>query len=193
MRRTLAQLLAVLVLGGALLYGVVAVTEPWALHIGGRWTPLLYWSGSGMLVTKAGKYLFYVYFFPSTQSSQLHLDGLRPTSGLQGKAWLCTAPGVTEYLTLSGTLYGGGRSTEDSLMYFRVLDPNVIDLGQRRGYFDLYGHWLGPQLVMNDRDHVSSTFRSGLKVEHASVALDWSAYSEFKAKCASANKSEMNQ
>jgi hypothetical protein len=49
----MARLLAVLVLGGALLYGVVALTCPWALHMGGRWTPLLYWSGSGKLATTA--------------------------------------------------------------------------------------------------------------------------------------------
>ena len=43
-----------LVFGLALVYGAIVVTDPWALHIGGRWTPLLYWSGSGKLVTKHG-------------------------------------------------------------------------------------------------------------------------------------------
>jgi hypothetical protein len=48
------KLFLVLVLGGALVYGVVVLLDPWALHIGGRWTPLLTWSGSGKLHTKSG-------------------------------------------------------------------------------------------------------------------------------------------
>ena len=75
----MARLLAVLVLGGALLYGVVALTCPWALHMGGRWTPLLYWSGSGKLATTRDSNPFYLYLYPSSHFSQLHLDGLRPT------------------------------------------------------------------------------------------------------------------
>ena len=188
----MGRLLAVLVLGGALVYGVVVITDPWALHIGGRWTPLLYWSGSGNLVTTAGTYPFYVSFYPSSHFSQLHLDGLRPTGGIQGKAWLCTSPGVTQYLTLSGTIYSGWRSTEDSLMSFRVVEQIIVNVGQPRGYFDLIGRWQGPQLVMNDRSHVGGSFRSGLKVEHASVTLDFTNYSDFKAKCASASKKEMS-
>ena len=182
-----------LVLGLALVYGVIVATGPWALHIGGRWTPLLYWSGSGKLVTKHGTYPLYVFFFPSAHFSQLHLDGLRPTGGVQGSGWICTSPGVTQYLKLSGTIYGGWRSTEGSLMNFRLLEPNILDVGQRRGYFDLYGRWQGPQLVMNDRGSPGSTFRSGLSIEHASVTLDWDRYSDFKARCARATNSEAHQ
>jgi len=57
-RGSLAKLFWTLVLCGALLYGVVGVLDPWSFHIGGRWTPLLYWSGSGKLVTKGGTYPF---------------------------------------------------------------------------------------------------------------------------------------
>ncbi|HYL93952.1 MAG TPA: hypothetical protein VEW69_12445, partial [Alphaproteobacteria bacterium] len=92
-----------LVVGGALFYGVVVALNPWSLHIGGRWTPLLYWSGSGNLITKGGAYPLYVSFFPSSHFSRLRLDGLRPTGGVQGSGWLCTSPGVMQYLELSGT------------------------------------------------------------------------------------------
>ena len=50
----LADLFKLLALCVILVYGVVGVTSPWAFHIGGRWTPLLYWSGYGKLVTKTG-------------------------------------------------------------------------------------------------------------------------------------------
>ncbi|MGC2696243.1 MAG: hypothetical protein WA738_10685 [Candidatus Angelobacter sp.] len=171
----------------AVVYAVIAVLDPWSLHIGGRWTPLLTWRGSGKLVTKSGiDYPLYVSFYPSPHFSRLHLDGLRPTGGLQGSAWLCTSPGVSERLRLSGTIYGGWRSTDDSLMAFRLLESRIINVGQRQGFFDLYGRWRGPTLVMNDRERVSGTFGSGLRIDHASVSLDWGSYSDFKAACASA-------
>jgi hypothetical protein len=184
----------VLVLGLALVYGAIVVTDPWAIHIGGRSTPLLYWSGSGKLVTTHGTYPLYIFFYPSTRSSQLHLDGLRPTGGVQGNGWICTAPAVTQYLELSGTIYGGWRSTEGSVMNFRLLEPNIVDLGgPRRGYFDLYGRWQGPELVMNDRGIPGNTFRSGLRIEHATVTLDWGRRSDFKARCSRATNSESHQ
>jgi hypothetical protein len=183
-RGSLAKLFWVLVLGGAGFYAVVVALDPWSIHMGGRWTPLLTWQGSGKLVTKSGnEYPLYVYFYPSSHSSQLHMDGLRPTGGLQGSAWLCTSRGVTQRMDLSGTIYGGWRSTEGSLIAFRLLELKVIDVGQRQGFFDLVGRWHGPQLVMDDRGAWANTFRSGLKIEHASVTLDWDSYSNFKAGC----------
>jgi len=180
-----------LVVCALLVYGVVVLTSPWALHIGGRWTPLLYWTGSGKLVTKGGTYPLYVYFFPSSHFSRLRLDGQRPTGGVQGSGWLCTSPGVTQYLKLSGTIYGGWQSTEDSLMNFRLLEPKVFDVGQHRGFFDLYGRWHGPELVMEERNETGTTFRSGLKIEHSSVTLNWGSYSDFKAACVSATNSSL--
>ena len=53
-RGCLTNLLGLLIICGAVVYAVVAITSPWAFHIGGRWTPLLYWSGRGKLVTKNG-------------------------------------------------------------------------------------------------------------------------------------------
>ena len=185
----LFSLLLVGVLGGALLYGLVAITAPWALHIGGRWTPLLTWHGYGELVTKNGtKYPLYINFYPSSHFSQLHLEGLRPTGGLQGSGWLCTSRGVTQHLDLSGTIYGGWRSTDGSLMAFRLLEwyaarDRLLGTTTGRGFFDLRGRWQGPKLVMNGKG-VPDTFRSGLRIEGASVAFDWGSYSEFKAACA---------
>src|SRR5215831_19796570 len=92
--------LAVLCVG--LVYGVAGVTSPWAFHIGGQWTPFLYWSGYGSLVTKSGTYPLYVLLYPDSHSSHLRLDGLLPTGGLQGSGALCRAPGVEESLKLSG-------------------------------------------------------------------------------------------
>jgi hypothetical protein len=170
----------------ALVYGAVVALDPWAVHIGGRSTPLLMWHGTGKLHTKGGmQYPLYVNFYPSSHFSRLHREGLRPMGGLQGDAWLCTSRGVTQRLKLGGTIYGGWSSTEGSLMAFRLAEPKTIDLGQRQGFFDLAGRWRGPQLVMDDRGSVGNTFGSGLRIEQASVTLDWDSYQAFAAVCAS--------
>lgn len=183
------RLLLVGVFGVALLYGVLAITDPWSFHIGGRWTPFLTWHGYGELLTEGGvQYPLYVSFFPSSHFSQLHREGLRPTGGLQGSGWLCTSRGVTQRLELSGTIYGGWRSTDGSLLTFRLLERQILNVGQGQGFFDLAGRWQGPKLVMDERgDHgeIGEPFRSGLRIDHASVTLDWGSYSEFKAACSS--------
>ena len=184
----LAQIFGALLFGVALVYAVAAITSPWSFHIGGRWTPFLTWSGYGNLVTNTGTYPLYISFHPSPHFSRLHLDGLHPTGGFQGDGWLCTAPGTIERLWLSGTIYNGWSTTEGSLMGFRLNERYFpIDLGQHRGYLDLTGRWQGRHLVMDDRAHYTTTFRSGLRLERASVTFDWSSYSDFKSLCASAN------
>jgi hypothetical protein len=40
--------------------------------------------------------------------------------------------------------------------------------------------------VMDDRSGYSTTLRSGLRPEHASVTFDWGSYSDFQSTCASA-------
>jgi hypothetical protein len=169
-----------------LLAGVL-MTMPWAFHIGGRWTPLLTWRGTGKLVTKGGiEYPLWVSLSPSSHFSTLRLDDLRPTGGVRGVGCLCMSPGVTQQLVLSGTIYGGWLSTEGSLMEFRLLEPKVIDVGQGAGYFDLFGRWQGQELVMDDRGKPGSPFRSGLRIQHASVTLQWSSFWTCNSACASA-------
>ncbi len=140
-------------------YAVVVVLDPWAFHMGERWTPLLYWTGTGKLVTNRGTYPLIVTLFPASHFSHLHLDGLRPTGGIQGNALLCTSRGMTQYLDLSGTIYGGWRSTDGALMDFRLLDRrtahDALVGSNNRGYFDLYGYWQGPQLRMDGRGESS--------------------------------------
>jgi len=161
----LASIFGALLFGVAVVYLVAAITGPWSFHIGGRWTPFLTWSGYGDLVTKNGTYPLYISFYPSSHFSRLHRDGLRPSGGLQGNGWLCTARGTIERLNLSGTIYNGWSTTEGSRIGFRLKDL---------------------QLVMDDHGEYSTTLRSGLRPEQASVTFGWGSYSDFKSLCASA-------
>lgn len=183
----IGKIFLALVFGCVLFYAAILVTDPWAYHIGGRSTPLLTWRGSGKLLTKSGvEYPLYLYFYPSPHFSKLHREGLRPTGGVQGMGWLCTGRGVTQQLKLSGTIWGGWRSTDNALIAFRLNEPTIFNVGQREGFFDLAGRFHGSALVMDSGTNVPNQFRSGLRIDHASVALDWDSYSHFKSVCASA-------
>jgi hypothetical protein len=106
---------------------------------------------------------------------------------------LCTPQGNI-HLTLSGTIFGGWRSTDGALMEFRLLEwrrarDQLLGTSAYRGYFNLFGYWHGPELVMNDRGEWSSPFRSGLRVKNASVTLTSGSKSEFDAACAATSAS----
>jgi hypothetical protein len=182
------QLLGLIVLVAAVVYAVAGITAPWSFHIGGVPTPFLYWSGTGTLHTKSGTYPLYVLLYPAAHFSHLRLDGLRPTGGVQGTASLCSSQGVIQPLKVSGTMYNGWSSTDDSLITVRLLERKYFDVGQRQGYFDLYGRWRGQQLVLDDRGAWSTAYQSGLKIEHASVTLGRAGYSDFEAACESARR-----
>jgi hypothetical protein len=68
-------------------------------------------------------------------------------------------------------------------MDFRLNERKIFDVGQRQGFFDLYGRWHGQQLVMDERGRVGGTFQSNVKIQEASIVLDWGPYSEFKKMC----------
>ncbi len=174
-----------LLLIAALIYGPIVLLNPWATHIGDRWTPLMTWTGTGTLVTASGTHPLLVTFSPSTHGSKMRLDGLRPTSGVSGWGWLCTPEGTTKTLRLYGTIYGGWRSTDGALMQLRMIEriqnfPAIHD----GGHFDLFGYWHGSQLVMDDRGAWSAPFRSGPTIKHASVTLRPGSKSEFNTACA---------
>lgn len=180
-RRSLGLLVCALIPLG------LVVIMPWAFHIGGRWTPLLTWWGSGTLISKGGEYPLFITLYPSSHFSRLRLKGRQPTGGVQGSACLCTSQGVGQYLKLSGTIYGGWSSTEGSLMLLRLLEPTIVDVGQTRaGYFDLTGEWHGSELMLHAPGSWSHPFRSGLRIEGASVILRWDPYWTCNSACASA-------
>jgi hypothetical protein len=175
--------------GAAFAWVVIVVLNPWALHIGGRSTPLLYWHGAGTVVSKDGRtYPLYVSFWPGRPrgfSGGGRREGKRVTAAVSGNGWLCIAPGTVERMDVSGTMYGGYASTADGLMDFRLLEwrkPFAINY-QNRGFFDLAGNWRGPVLVMNRPNEQGMPFKSGLFIDRATATLHWASYAEFEAAC----------
>src|SRR5579864_1596972 len=167
---------------------VTAVLAPWAFRIGERWTPG-FWQGVGTLRTDSGDaYPLYIYFYPNFRSmSRLQLNGQRPTNGLRGTGWLCSAQGEKQLLDLSGTIYGTYLNTDGNQMGFRLLDyrqPFRINPQVRR-YFDLYGRWHGPELVMEDTGGWERNFHpnSPNSKERAKVTFTWGSYWDFKKLC----------
>jgi len=187
----LAKSVLVLVAGLVFVYVFTILLNPWALHIGGRSTPLLYWHGTGSVVSKDGKiYPLYVSFWPG--KPQRHNGSRREgkiwSADLNGNGWLCTAPGSVERMDLSGTMYGGYSNTTNSLFDFRVLEwrrPFAFNY-QHRGFFDLAGTFQGQNLVMNRPNEQGIQFKSGLIIDHATATLHYAAYSEFETACQSA-------
>lgn len=170
------------------MYLVIVALNPWALHIGGQSTPLLYWHGTGTVIAKNGKtYPLYVSFWPGKPGS--HGGGRREgkiwSANLDGSGRLCVAPGSVERMDLSGTMYGGYSSTADSLFEFRLLEwknPFTVNY-QHRGFFDVAGTFQGSDLVMNRANEQGIPFVSSLFIDHATVALHYASYAEFEAAC----------
>lgn len=194
MRGCLAKLLLWSVVGTVCVWAFIIALNPWALHIGGRSTPLLYWHGSGTVVSKDGKtYPLYVSFWPG-RPQRMHGIGRREGKGvsadLRGTGYLCLAPGNIERMDMSGTMYGGYTSSADSLFDFRLLEWRkafAINY-QHRGFFDLAGMWQGQNLVMDRPNEQGIRLNTGPFIDNAKATLHWSTYDKFVEDCRSASR-----
>jgi hypothetical protein len=187
----LTKLILLIGAGLAFAWVLIVALNPWALHIGGRATPLLYWHGTGTVLAKSGKtYPLYVSFWPGRPggfSGGGRREGKIVNAHLGGTGWLCIAPGQVEIMELSGTMYGGYMSSADSLLDFRLLErrkPFAINY-QRRGFFDVAGNWHGAELVMDRPGEQGIKFKSGLFIDDATVTLRWANYEDFDSACRS--------
>jgi hypothetical protein len=184
----LTKVVLILIAAVAFMWVVMVALNPWALHIGGRSTPLLYWHGTGTLNSKDGRtYPLYVSWFPGKPGR--HGGGRREgkiwSADLKGTGWLCLAPGSVERMDLSGTMYGGYLTSDQSLFDFRFLEwqkPFQINY-HNRGFFDVAGNWHGPLLVMDRPNEQGIKLNTGPFIDHATVTLHWASYDEFETAC----------
>jgi hypothetical protein len=181
------QLALLCVVGLAFAWGLIVVLHPWALHIGGRSTPLLYWQGTGTVVSKDGKaYPLYVTFWPGRSAGRGgRREGKIISARLGGTGWLCIAPGNVERMQLSGSMYGGYTSDADSILDFRLLEwRKAFQLNPpNRGFFDVAGTWHNGELVMTRPGEQGIRFLNGIFIDDATVTLRWAKYSDFESAC----------
>jgi hypothetical protein len=171
------------------MWAVIVALNPWALHIGGRSTPLLYWHGAGVVLAKGGKkFPLYVWFSPGQPggfSGGGRREGKRVSAQLQGDGWLCIAPGTVQRMKLSGTMYGGYTNDADSLLEFRLLEwRKAFSINPpNRGFFEVAGRWRGAELVMDRPNEQGVRFNTGPFIDSAVVTLRWASYEEFQSMC----------
>lgn len=151
----LTLLVIVVVVGAA----AVFLPNPWAFHIGGRFTADRSWHGVGTITaTNGGRYALYVGFQAELMHESSPSDPYRcslPTcDAIHGEGKLCTLSGVTYPLIVDGQVHawwatdGAGAG-----MQFSV--PNR-DGSTVVGVFA--GQWRGPQLDLADTTDFTAAF-----------------------------------
>lgn len=190
-RLGLPSLLALL---AVVLFVVYAGLTPWALHIGGRSTPLGRWDGFGQVqASNGGRYVIFMHFEGGVMGGK-GSNGRRLGIGsdnLHGTAELCTESGVTETFTLTGKVHGW-RTTDGARTGIRLTGgaPTPLPPGW---VVALHGSWHGPALELGSPDdsftdvftprgeirRVTSTADAGT----ARVTLQYGSHEDFAAAC----------
>jgi hypothetical protein len=176
--------------GGILLFTIVLIVvvgHPWALHMGGRWTPAMVWHGYGKMHSSSGAdYRVWMNIGPMAMASRK--SGKR--ENFQGIAIVCTPQGMALTMDVTGRvdawLDADGKAMRMSVSTQRGVTPTLS--------FHLYGEWEGPDLVLEDRGSLADSFRADgspkgylqgprAPKENAQVTLRYGKHSEFEATC----------
>ena len=142
-----------------LLFVVLAVLvvevgiQPWVLHIGGRFTPTMTWSGYGQVqASNGGEYELYVhmrggYFSGYRRAGCSH----RGCNNVLGDAQLCGRNGVTEDFALTGVVHTWW-STDGASTMLLLTGGSPVKLPD--GWAVAFGGtWQGASLVVKDTDN----------------------------------------
>jgi hypothetical protein len=158
--------------------------NPWALRMGGRWTPALTWHGVGKLQpTNGASYGLSMEVTLSLRRGRGH--------NLQGTAQLCTPQGEIFPLTVDGYLQRAWLDADGKpvTFYFRLLKG-----AQPRLNFSLFGSWQGQMLVLDDKGNMAMSFAADGRAkgylnganspkEDTTGTLHYATESEFTAVC----------
>lgn len=190
----LGQTIILVALGCVVFAAIIAVFAPWGYYLGGKFHWLPQWQGVGTMHAKSGKYVVYVYLYPTSAKQRIV-----PESALTGQAYLCSPRHEIFRMTLGGSMRRGLNLNTDGekiglYMHYRP----VFAFGQgydHRPRLELRGHWQNPNLVMHDHSSIQrnfepdgSVYRGGGKErpymgEILSVTLQPGSYSDFEAAC----------
>jgi len=145
--------LRLLLLAIIALLAVYILPTPWALHIGGRFTPLEEWDGYGPVqASNGGHYLLFTHFRGGILDSGGDTScSFRGCVSMFGTAKLCTQGGQRYTFTLNGAVHGwastnGARTSLD----LTGGTPKPLPDGWVVAF---HGVWHGPVLPIDDTDN----------------------------------------
>lgn len=166
--------------------------NPWAFHLGDRFTPLTVWEGVGILHGSNGaRDAVYVRLWLKARGMTSSLHSTRTRGTFVGEALVGTPQGKTQRYEVSGTLETTWWSADGVPLALRIRAPR----GEHpRQLFDLHGSFRGAQLVLDDHGSSGRLFRPDGSVDPASgqlhstaehpwvrVALDHGTRADFEA------------
>jgi len=132
---------------------VYIVPNPWALHIGGRFTPAESWQGYGAVAaSNGGRYELYLGLQGGLLNGGEHGHASCSGTGcdtLAGSAKLCTASGKTYTFAVSGAVHSWW-STDGAATSVDLTDSPPLPDGW---VVALHGAWHGPALQLSSPDN----------------------------------------
>ena len=154
--------LALLVVLAGVLVLIYVLPTPWALHIGGRFTPLETWSGNGQVTTSnGGRQVLSATLQGGIigPDSQPDCDMQSGCDTLHGNAKMCTESGKAYSFTLIGAVHSW-LSTNGATTSVGLTGGSPVPLPD--GWVvAFHGKWHGPALVLASPDNsVTEVFTS---------------------------------
>jgi hypothetical protein len=190
----LGQTIILVALGCVVFAAIIALFAPWSYYLGGKFHWLPQWQGVGTMQAKSGKYVVYVYVYPTSAKQRIV-----PESALTGQAYLCSPRHEIFRMTLGGSMRRGLNLNTDGEkigLYMHYRPTFAFTQGyDHRPRLELRGHWQNPNLVMDDHSSIQRNFepdgtvyRGGGKArpymgEIVPVTLQPGSYSDFEAAC----------
>lgn len=133
--------------------GLMLLLNPWALHMGGRWTPALTWHGVGKLHSSTGAtYGFFMELSPYLEQHRGGTPGSR--QNLTGTAKICTPQGEVFAMTVDGYLKAWLDADQKPITFYLRSRKDV----QPKLRADFYGSWQGRELVLGDKGSMAMSF-----------------------------------
>ena len=190
----LGQSALLIALGCVLFLAIIALFAPWGFYLGGTFHWLPQWQGVGTMRAKSGKYVVYIYLYPSRSGQRIV-----PESAVTGQAYLCSPRHEIFRMTLGGSMRRGLNLNTDGekiglYMHYRPLF-SFSQGYDHRPRLELRGHWQNPNLVMDDHSSIQrgfepdgTVYRGGGKDhpymgEIVPVTLQPGSYSDFQNAC----------
>jgi hypothetical protein len=171
---------------------VLVVPIPWAVHIGGRFTPTESWDGYGQVTaSNGGRYVLFTHLHGGIIHGRSESCSFEGCDNMDGTARLCTESGQTYSFSLSGGV-SGWLSTDNAATRVDLAGGTPVPLPS--GWVvALRGRWHGPALELSSPDNSFTkvftrrgairTTTSSADAGTAKVTIRYGSASDFAKSC----------